>query len=47
LVQSSDFLAYEDLKMANLVKHHHLANSISDASWGLFLSSRPVLRHAR
>ena len=41
LVKSSDFLAYEDLKMANLVKNQHLAKSISDASWGLFLSSRP------
>ena len=45
LVKSSDFLAYEDLKLANLVKNHHLAKRISDASWGLFLSSRPVLRH--
>src|SRR5215469_4924212 len=38
LVKSSDFLAYEDLKIANLVKNQHLAKSISDASWGLFLS---------
>ena len=38
LVKSSDLIAYEDLKIANLVKHHQLAKSISDASWGLFLS---------
>ena len=38
LVKSSDFIAYEDLKIASLVRNHYLAKSISDASWGLFLS---------
>jgi putative transposase len=37
LVSSSDFIAFEDLKIRNMVRNRHLSKSISDASWGKFL----------
>ena len=37
LTTSHDLVAFEDLKIANMVRNHHLARSISDAAWGRFL----------
>jgi putative transposase len=37
LITSSDLIAYEHLQIRNMVRNRHLAKSIHDASWGIFL----------
>ncbi len=36
VVMSNDVIVFEDLQIANMVKNHCLARSISDVSWGQF-----------
>ncbi|MGC9524017.1 MAG: RNA-guided endonuclease InsQ/TnpB family protein [Limnospira sp.] len=36
VIQSNDLVAYEDLNVKGLVRHRHLAKSISDAGWSTF-----------
>lgn len=36
VVQSNDLVAYEDLRVRNMIRNRHLAKSISDAAWTTF-----------
>jgi putative transposase len=48
LITSSDLIAYEDLKVHNLVRNRHLAKSIQDAGWRILNGLGSSLRnHAR
>lgn len=37
LVDRYDLIVFEDLKIKNMVKNHHLAQSIYDACWGMLI----------
>jgi len=45
LIMSNDVIAYEDLRVRNMVRNRHLAKSISDAGWRAFVSWLDYLAH--
>ncbi len=38
LADSYDRITFEDLQIKNMVKNHHLARSVHDASWGMLIN---------
>jgi putative transposase len=46
LVRTYDVVYLEDLRVANLVRNHHLAKSISDAGWAAFRTILDARQHA-
>jgi len=45
LIMSNDVIAYEDLRVRNMVKNRHVAKSIADAGWRAFVSWLDYLAH--
>jgi putative transposase len=40
LLRAYDIISLEDLRVANMVRNHHLAKSSSDAGWAAFRTIR-------
>jgi len=45
LIMSNDVIAYEDLRVRNMVRNRHVAKSIADAGWRAFVSWLDYLAH--